>query len=483
MGKLTLLEKIRHCGSHNEVLPLKGKIKVILEDVRDGTQKVVESENIQTNAVGTIMEKNWDGLGNMSALLPLRSLYGGVLLFEDEITENANNYDLPCETDNYLVAHAGDTAPGQGYTGSKRGTPVSNDFVITDTSIKQVWLWDNTQGNCRPGKQISTVCLCPAKLGNMGLTPPDATLNLWTQFAIANCTEKVAETTVTRAIAIKHPISINADGKTGLSIWWNGTSFEEIAVRHDWLQFGIMRNVSDFQEITSRTATVRTFNSSSASLFEDDDYYYLYEIESSTKLKIDKVKKLDFTVTQADITYSGIDFYTGTFHSVYSMICKCVPRFAYDGKYLYLPNNANTGFVAVNPNDNSDKFALDGTVSIRWDVWDMAENARPVVLNSGLAYGCRYMINGDTAYPIYWENDSNRAYRSTYASTANFGDLIRHGASVYDYPFRRSGDGDEGQGPCLLNAFASTISVLPEAKHKTTAQTMRVEYTSTEQTS
>jgi len=482
---MRLIDKIRDCAQRNEVLPLKGKIRIITQDIRDGREEVMESENIATSAIQSILNHNYGLLTNFNNIIPLRSMYSGVLCFQNEISENASNFNPPNDLLNPLIAHAGNSANTSGSL--LRGSPVNNDFVVTDTSIKQVWLWDNTQGN----GTIRTVCLCPGSLGNMGLKPYSA-MSVWSSLAMENTIGRTDCSTLTRAEAIKRPISISADGKTGKSIWWNGTTFEEISVRHDWNAYGIMRDLADYtigsttvhswHEDTSRSATVRTFTRGKSSLFEDEDYYWLYEISSSS-LKIDKVKKSDFTVTQADVSYSGISLYNGTVANAKGAYWFMnVPRWAYDGTYLYLPNSSANGFVAVNPSDGTDAVVLDGTISLYVGVAEIAykSSIRPIVVSPGLIFGENYIINGSTVYqtemtsPIH-QNDTTG--RTVYLDT------IRQGAAVYGMPYRADTyDYRRGQGAALLSLFLSTISVLPDAKTKSTSQTMRIEYTSSEAT-
>lgn len=478
---MNLIDKITDCRSRGEVLPLKGKIKVTLEDVRDGSQEIVESENIQTNAVKSIFEHNWNSSTDFKSLLPLRQLYGGVMCFQEPITEQANNYNPSSELENPLIAHAGTEAPPSGYTNKKRGVPVAQDFILTDTSIKQVWLWDNVSGN----GTINTVCLCPDSLGNSGLTPSDTPASLLSALSYSGAYPY--QGTISEEVGREFPISIASDGKTAKALWLNGNSFSEATIRHDYLAFGIMRTNADFQEVAKRTATVRTFTVAKTSVFEDADYYWIYEIyndnQHDASLKIDKVKKSDFTVEQADISYDGV-FITasdiGNANKPFNIMC---PRFAYDGHYLYLPNSQNNGFVALNPSDNSDKFALDNSIIVAVGVGGRTGanvGISPIVISEGLIYGNNYLINGSKVYQFGETINLNGSTGSNLDGQAHI-DVIRHGASVY-------GSGNQwyyggyygGQGSLLLKLFLSTISVLPEAKTKTTSQTMRIEYTSSE---
>lgn len=486
MGKLSIVEKMIYAAQHDEPMPLKGHARLILEDVRDGHQDIVESDNVVTNAIASVLQRNFCLLSDFSKMLPLKKLFGGVLCFESDLTETAGAYTMPNDLVAYLSAHAGSEANN---TGSLlRGSPVRNDYVETQTSIKQVWLWDNTQGNNTEDGAIHTICLCPDSLGNMGTKPYNSSLNCWSGLAIANDIGDGDVSTLTRTAALRRPISIDSDGKTGKAIWWSDTTFEEIGVRHDWNMFGIMRDTTTWQEIagSSRsTDQIRSFTLGKANICEDSDYYYLYEVESAVKLKIDKVSKQNFAVTQADITYpSNISMNTGSVNSnAGAMWFMCVPRWAFDGRYLYLPNSSANGFVAVNPNNNGDWFIVDGTVSVNMGCSLMDNrrtNMRPVVIAERLVYGENYIINGSNAYPIAF---ATNVYKQNATARVSYLNTIKQGAAVYGVPFRSENNSDDrGQGAALLKFWLSTVNVLPEPKKKTTSQTMRIEYTLTEVT-
>lgn len=470
---MNLIEKMVRAHQNNEPMPLKGHTKITLTDVKTGKAKVIEKDNMVTKAVASILAHNYSGLTDFSRILPLRQLYSGCLLFQNEIIQNADNFNIPNEIDNPMIANAGDTAAAT--QSSTRGNPNATESEMTDTSLKQVWDWPTSAGN----GTIRTVCLCPGStLGNMGTKPIDNTINCWAPIAVNNNIGNIGMRTMTRELAKAYPISMDEDGQTGRAIWWTGTTFEEIVIRKDLSAFGIIRGIHEFAEVSSRTATVRSFTDNKANLFEDSEYYYLYEVTGATTLKIDKVRKSDMTVTQMDVTYSNISLYTGDQRN--NGWRRCVPRWAYDGTYLYIPNAAGNGFVAVNPNDSSDVIIIDGTISVR--ITDTAPQGgtriRPIVIGPKMIYGEDYIINGHTVYPI---RIATPVYgQSAYTSSASMLNTIRQGAAVWAYPFRDQNYDAEGQGAVLLSFFLSTIMVLDSPVVKSTSQTMKLEYTLTE---
>ena len=455
---MNILERIARAYAKNEPVPLKGKAKLILENARDGSRKVVESENMITNAVASILASNWNARAEFSQLLPLRKLYAGVLLFENAITENANNYAYPAQTSNPLTAHAG-TEPNT-TASTKRGSPVSAEWDIQDTSISMSWLWDTSQGN----GPISSVCLCPEALGNLSLEPVPTNGQFAQLMAQRDQTMRVDYFDGSRAACISHPFAVNEDGKTGRAIYWSGTTFEEIMVRHDWLAFGIIRDQTDYQEITSRTATVRSFTAYKASFFEDSDYYYLYEVTKTGNvygLKIDKIRKLDFTVTQADITINDVALYEGYIGARVNDkdTGRLQPWWAYDGTYLYIPNTDATGFVAINPNDSSDKWNTDGTVTIPALVTsdtsgDNRAYITPAVIGPRVIIGSTWIINGDKVY----QTAMTPAYQTEYGNQ-RYNQIIRKGASTFAQDVRSTNrNAYHTSAPIMLAASGPEIS-------------------------
>lgn len=478
MSNISIIEKMVKAYQNNETVPLKGHTRLTLCDAVTGkVQEQVESDNMVTNAVSSILARNYCGLANFSSLLPLRSLYSGVLLFSNTITENANNYFPPADSSTQsMTAHAGPTphATASPY----RGNPNGGETIIGTTSIKQVWDWSTNQGN----GTISSVCLCGGTLGDMGLKPFDETLNPLSTFGGDTLTGvDMSETEVS-----KYAYAINSDGKTSLSVYLDGTSFKEFTVNHDYFSFGIMRSGSDWNTVSSREATVRAGSSSGSRIvFDDTNYYYIVQATYNNQtskygLLIDKVAKSNFAVTTGDIEYDGITLYTGT---IYEGDMKGDQQlFAFDGTYLYYPNSAGTSFVKVNITNSSDVFDITGTIDIGKGRAPSSSNGRqfttPLVINQGLILGSNYIINGLNAYPIYHA-------RQLGCSDGNYGTnrviLIQDGASVYGKTRYVQGSVWRTYQLNILNQmFLSTINNLENSVSKSTSQTMKVEYTISE---
>lgn len=468
MSRLTLRDKITGCQGRGEIMPMKGHLRLELEDIRDGKKIVTESDNLVTSALQSIFDHNYAGLARFDSLMPMKSLYSGVFAFQNQQTENANNWQLENDLVNPLIAHAGTLANNTGST--LRGSPVSNEWIETDNSIQMVWMWDNTQGN----GHIESCSLVPANLGNMGTKPFNDEFSPMSAFG----NDQTNIDTWNEARSKEYPMSISDDGKTSRSVWIDGTTFKEYEARHDYFAFGIMRSARDWQEVDVRTETIRSGNN--RFVFEDDSYYYIACATSATTMQIDKVNKSTFAVTQADCTFSGVSLWTGNLVSNKNGNFKL---FAYDGTYLYFPNSAGTQFLKLNIADNTDVLVIDGTINIEktGSVANSAPFMTPLAINTGLILGGNYLINGNKAYPTKHVTGIGTP---TSDNAGLFLWLVKKGASVYGNAIHQgqSSWNWSGQSNVLCQMFKSSVVNLAEARDKSTSQTMRIVYTLTEQT-
>lgn len=477
MTKLTLFDKIIACEKNGEHMPLKGHAKVILTDVRDGTKKIVESDNIITNAVASIFSKSWSGLSRFEQLLPLKNLYGGVMCFQNPLVENANSFNPPSEEVSPMIAHCGNIANNTAST--LRGSRVPADEEVTNTSIKMAFFWPATSGN----GTISSVCLCPNTMGNMGLKPFDTQYSPLSVFG----NDSTSNDSWNETVAMQYPFSIDDNGKYAMtvSLTSDGTTdyFVEKKIRHDYFSFGIMRGTRDWQLADTRKATVRGGNN--RFVVEDDTYYYIIRATSATTLQVDKVNKSTFAVTQADCTYSGVSLYTGTVATGTTGSGGTDKKgalgvFAFDGTYLYFPNASANGFYKLNLADNNDKAALDGTLTVHTGIATMntyngEQFHNPLVINDGLILGDNYIINGWKVYPIAQAKTIGCGGNNY--SNRNWLWLVRKGAACYGNGKQMYSTGNwSGQSSVLNQMFLSSINNI-ESVVKSTSLAMEILYT------
>ena len=469
---MNLAEKLVSAYLHGEVVPLKGKTTIELTDVRTGKRERIESENMITNAVSDILSKNMCGLANFSTLLPLKKLFGGVLMFGTAITENADNYNIPSDQ-NKCFAWAGDQAHATANT--YRGNPNGGETIETDNSIAFVWDWATNQGNTGEDS-INCVCLTHANMGNMGTKPFDASMNPFSTFGGDTATGAGMSETK----SYQYPFTIDSDGQTAKTLYLDGTTLKETTVKHDYFKFGILRGPRDWTVVSSRTATVSA--GSNRVLVDDDTNYYVIQASGATSLLVDTVKKSDMTVTTATLSVAGVSLYTGAIAGASNVY----RTFPFDGTYIYWPKSDLTTMIRVNLSNAADVDELDGSVSIgTGNATEMTQNGgefmSPIVLSPGLVLGSNYIINDDH---IYHTLHTNQIYTQNnyYAGRVSL-DVIRSGAACYgntvsfytDDPNRIT-----GQGNILCGAYLASINNLENPVQKGSGQTMKVRYTLTE---
>lgn len=468
---MNLVEKMVRAYQKNEAMPLKGHTKITLTDVKTGKETVVEKDNMITNAVAEIFAKNWCGLARYAEILPIRNLYAGVLCFEGEITENANNYNPPNDDVNRLICHAGDEAHATAET--SRGQPNVAEWDVQDTSIKYVWDFSTSvQG------EIRTVCLCPGTLGNMGLKPFATTYHPLKSFGDDRETGTM---TWDADKAKSFPFTIASDGKSCKSVYANGTTFTEYSIRRDFFAFGIMRSSTDWQVTETRTTTLTNPFDMASFIWDDDDYYYVGKATTSTKLVFDKISKADLSVTNIEYSPTGLTLYVGNMTGTAKNMC--MRTYAYDGTYLYYPNGAGNKFTKMNLSNASDVAELPETLTIHKG--SQSDGARigaqfisPIVVSDGLVIGDNYVINHEHAYQIA---PAKQLGGSDGADTnIRYADVIKVGAGAYGNAWTNANNAQAGQSAILNSMVLTTINVLDDVVNKTSSTTMKIEYTLTE---
>lgn len=145
---------------------IKGSATIELTNA-DGSKEIYKHDNMITNAVQDLCMSQ---RGEMATILKIvnngdsyaQALFGGLLLFDETLDTDANNYFLPtvkCTGYASQDAYAGlDTCRGS-FNASEGG-------VQPDGSYKFVWDFATSQAN----GTIKSLALCPNMMGQIGLT-------------------------------------------------------------------------------------------------------------------------------------------------------------------------------------------------------------------------------------------------------------------------------------------------------------------------
>lgn len=123
---------------------MKGHTKIILTDVKTGKQEIHEDDNLVTNALDKITNicMSMNRAPN-SDLLPIATnALGGIMLFDDTLTENATNIHFP--VDAHLVGYG---AQDMNTDDKYRGSYNAMESGKTDTGYVSVWDFGTSQAN------------------------------------------------------------------------------------------------------------------------------------------------------------------------------------------------------------------------------------------------------------------------------------------------------------------------------------------------
>lgn len=162
---------------------LHGHAKLELTNVKTGEKKVVEHDNMLTGWIRDMFTPKGVGARNLTSAhynynngyMPQTfnktNLFGGVILFEDELSNNADDYGFPPE--NKMTAHGDDAA----YSGSDLTKGSFNTELSSESTTEKVLVWDWTQE--RGNGTIAALGLCNKWAGAVGAGQPTPDANVY----------------------------------------------------------------------------------------------------------------------------------------------------------------------------------------------------------------------------------------------------------------------------------------------------------------
>lgn len=156
---------------------LEGHIKIELFNAETGElEECVEGKNLVTNAVRDIFASNYFGSMNYSKMMPIfKEMFGGILCFQDLLTEDADGYAVPNYHTNVVKGHAGQATyvPETEGVDITRGNPNFSASGYTEHGFRHVWEFGTTQGN----GTIKAVGLCHKDAGSYWLNNGNRSFN------------------------------------------------------------------------------------------------------------------------------------------------------------------------------------------------------------------------------------------------------------------------------------------------------------------
>lgn len=145
---------------------IKGHTRIVFTD-RFGKETVkLDKDNLVTEALNKIFASNFFGSIDYSQLMPaVKKVVGGVVLFENSLGSDPSDIWIPSSFSNPITAHAGQTVPVSLADDITRGLPNSAASVGLSNGYKLVWNFPETQGN----GDIAAVGLCHSDFGDYAL--------------------------------------------------------------------------------------------------------------------------------------------------------------------------------------------------------------------------------------------------------------------------------------------------------------------------
>ena len=145
-------------------MAIKGSATIELTNA-DGTKHIIKHDNMITNAVADMFRSY---MGDMPLIHKLNfydytyagTIFGGLLLFDDILNDDASDYAIPSTK---ITGYAANTA----YSGndlSRGSRNIAESGLQEDGSYKLVWDFGTSQGN----GTIQSIALCPIAMGKIG---------------------------------------------------------------------------------------------------------------------------------------------------------------------------------------------------------------------------------------------------------------------------------------------------------------------------
>lgn len=494
----------------------KGHVKLTLRDIRTGrTIQKVEADNIVTNALRDILAANYVGAVDYSKVFGSdgfwKKWFGGILLYEQAHTLDADNYFPKSDGNNHLWGHAGQTSIDANHDDDlTRGNPLSIAVTHTADSVKLVWEFGPTRANVPDGRYIRSLSLTHADTGDAGLGSDTYAFRNFQPFeAIAQESFKTIPTTQKTIFNGQlfgqyddsHGFSffIGDEGEYSTSKLLFATNKVTIYIKKfPYLKGGLYETWSvDNTYVRSFTITSAniTFYSQPAFYFDyENKRLWLFSNITSTGLAYDK-SHINYIVIDCE---SGTEVAHGTiisdaqdlgaiggFYNAYGYQwgASFLPyNIIFDGTYFYFPTGGNvqgiTGFKKINLTNQSDQAVISFLNSQPYvqpvragELLVACGHDFVAEIYAGTAPGI--VVNGNTGYPC-----------------AAVGFLNNSAMDAYNLQDKPSFEGmcvgitrnitTVNRGIFANKMVNTTLFNLPSPVQKTSSSSMTVEYTLTQ---
>lgn len=464
-------------------MKLKGVMTIELTDVDTGEVTTVTEENMVTNAVNNILGLNPMGIFYSEAdystgliwtdnLLPIcPNMIGGILLFSNTLTEDADN--LYVSSDNLPVAYASNDVNSTANTA--RGSLNLTDSAKLDNGYKFVWEFTASQGN----GTIASVALTSALGGQNGYGSLVADSSVFLQIKDVD----IGDLADAKKMELFEMVEVDFANNLAYSITYGESSVSIKKIRLPIFNIGLNEKIDDstYSVLETKTLTTTTFtflgDYTKYGEFMDggDGYWYGFSNEgnssgSATMVWI-KISKTDYSFEEGTWTLSNAKLQeVGSRDKETSYperTVKCTVR----GGYLYALAYNNKGIYKINLTNSADVTLISfGFTSAGSPLCESGSCEVYLTLVGDLIIGYDFQITASDAV-IHTKGSAKLNDSATpLFQYKNF--LVNWGGSY----------GNEYRTMYLLTPYLATINNLDSAVVKTTDKTMKITYTLTEET-
>lgn len=461
---------------------LTGNITIELEDTNTGAVETVTETNMVTNAINNILGINPMGLFYHTAgryddemnwndeMLPIcPNMLGGILLFSNAVTENADNIYL--SSANLPVAYASNDVNATANV--KRGSMNLTESMALSDGYKLVWEFTPSQGN--------------GTIAALGITSKQGGANAYgSDVAVDTPLLELRKNSIDVEVSMLNVLfrAVELDFTNGklYSLAYASNTVTISTYRIPVFDIGLNEKLDDttlsLEDTTVlQCATFKFYGSYTPyGIFLDggDGYWYGFSNQANssgdaTMLWI-KIKKSDMSFTEGSWTLSNAKLKAvGSFRTDSSYPTSQRNAVIRNG-YLYVLSYDNLGVYKINPSNSTDVTLI----SLGF------ESAAKSIGGSG---SCESRLTkiGDLLIGYDFMIDANDNVIATYAGT-RYGTLATPLFQYKEYAVGWGGSyGNEYRYCYLLTPYLATICNLSQAVVKNADKTMKITYTLTEQ--
>ena len=460
----------------------KGEIVIELEDVNTGAVETVSETNMVTNAVNDLLGCNPMGLfykcsGTYddqmewnTAMLPIcPNMIGGIMLFPNAITEQADNIYL--SSANLPIGYASNDVNATGNV--KRGSLNLTESMALEDGYKFVWEFTPSQGN----GTIAAIGLT-SKYGGANAYGSDTAVDT----ALLRVRKNSLDLDVSWLNALFRAVEVDFVNGKLYSLAYSSSTVIVTQYRIPIFDIGLNERLDDttitLEDTTVLQCSVFKFYGSYTpyGMFHDggDGYWYGFSNQanssgSATMLWI-KIKKDDLSFTEGSWTLSNAALkVVGSFREDSSYPNSQRNAVVRNG-YLYVLAYNDEGIYKINISNSTDVTLIPfGFTSAAKSICKSGSCETRLLLVGDLIIGYDFMLDiNDNVIATYGGVRMDEALATPLFRYKEF--LVGWGGSY----------GNEYRQNFLLTPYLATISNLSQAVVKNADKTMKITYTLTE---